>query len=94
MAQAAALAGMLEVRAESGEHMIGTNPAVQPLVPQEQVESLVAEMVAAEQMILHQVSEDTAESLEAEAEAEALIVLVALVGKEQEAKLGFMRTEI
>ena len=94
MAQAAALAGMLEVRAESGGHMIGTNLAVQPLVPQEQVESLVAEMVAEEQTILRKVSEDTAESLEAEAEAEALIVLVALVGKEQEAKSGFGPSEI
>jgi hypothetical protein len=91
VAQAAALAGMLEVRAESGEHMIGTNLAVQPLVPQEQVESLVAEMVAAEQMILRQVSEDTAESLGAEAEAEEPIVLVALVGKAHVAKSGFGR---
>ena len=40
-------------------------------------------------MILHQVSEDTAESLEAAAEAEEPIVLVALVGKAHVAKLGF-----
>ena len=90
LAQAVALAGTLAGKAESGAHMIGTNLAVQRLVPQEQVESLVAEMVAVVETMV-QLTEATVESLAAEEEAEEPIVLVALVGKAHAAKSGFGR---